>query len=52
MEPWNIALLVFFLVLPVLLSIATWGSERLTFRGRPVERDWEPQITHAPQDDH
>lgn len=52
MEPWHVALLAFFLLAPLLLAAATWGNERLTFRGRPVQRDWSSQVDHEPLDDH
>lgn len=52
MEPWQIGLLVFLLVVPLLLSIATWGDERLSFRGRPLLRDWRGPVAPVPEDDH
>ena len=40
-------------LLPIVLMLDFWGDERLTFRGRPIERDWRRQIHHAPStDDH
>jgi len=51
-EPWQISLLVFFVLAPLVLMVATWGNERLTFRGRPLQRDWKTQVDHPPVDDH
>lgn len=52
MAVWQIVLLVFFLVLPVTLMLDRWGDERVTFRGRPVQRDWRRQVEHAVEEDH
>jgi hypothetical protein len=53
MEAWQIILLVFLVLLPMVLMIDYWGDERLTFRGRPLPRPWRRQVTHHdPADDH
>lgn len=53
MELWQIIVGAFFVLLPIVLMLDFWGDERLTFRGRPIERDWRRQIHHAPStDDH
>jgi hypothetical protein len=52
-EAWQWILLVFFFLLPLVLMVDFWGDERVTFRGRPVQRDWRRQITpHVPDEDH
>ncbi|MBW3658151.1 MAG: hypothetical protein KY457_05900 [Actinobacteria bacterium] len=43
MEAWQLILGGFFVLLPVVLMLDYWGDERLTFRGRPIERDWRRQ---------
>ena len=40
MESWQLILGGFFILLPVVLMLDYWGDERLTFRGRPIQRDW------------
>ncbi|MEX1177048.1 MAG: hypothetical protein WEB09_01175 [Nitriliruptor sp.] len=53
MDVWQIVLLAFFVLLPMALLLDFWPDrERLTRSGRPVERDWEPQISHPPADEH
>lgn len=54
MDEWQIFILVFSIVLPLMLLGARgpWHDDRLTFRGRPTERDWRPQVDRAPSDDH
>lgn len=52
MEAWQIILLVFFLLLPLVLMVDYWGDERLTFRGNPILRDWRRQVDHPPADEH
>ena len=44
MNAWQIILLVFLFLLPLVLMADFWGDERLTFRGRPVSRPWRRQI--------
>jgi hypothetical protein len=52
-EAWQISLMVLFVLLPVMLLFGWWPHrERLTRTGAPVPRDWEPQITHEPHDEH
>ena len=51
MESWQLILGGFFILLPIVLMIDYWGDERLTFRGRPIQRDWRPQVTHPPRHD-
>lgn len=46
MDAWQIILAVFFLLLPMVLMIDYWGDERLTFRGRPIPRNWRRQQEH------
>lgn len=50
MESWQWILFGFLVLLPMMLMLDYWGNERLTFRGTPVERDWERQIDHEPPD--
>lgn len=54
MESWQIFILVFSVVVPVVLLSARerWHDDRLTFRGRPTERDWQPQVDHVTLEDH
>lgn len=54
MEAWQVFILVFSLIVPIALMAARepWLDDRLDFRGRPTERAWRRQITHAPVDDH
>ncbi len=40
MSTWQIVLLVFFVLLPIVLMEDFWGDERLTASGRPVRRVW------------
>ncbi|MDX1659790.1 MAG: hypothetical protein R3343_13290 [Nitriliruptorales bacterium] len=51
MEAWQIILGVFFALLPIVLMLDYWGNERLTFRGRPIPREWQRQITHPSESD-
>lgn len=51
-ESWQLSLAIFLVLAPVVLMIATWGDERLSFRGRPVQRDWQTQVEHAPGEQH
>jgi hypothetical protein len=51
-DVWQLVLLALFVLLPMALLLDFWPHrERLSSDGRPVERDWEPQITHEPHDD-
>lgn len=52
MASWQLILLGFFFLLPMVLMVDYWGSERLTFRGRPVSRPWRRQITHEEDGRH
>lgn len=55
MEAWQVFILVFSTIVPVVLLGARepWRDDQLTFRGRPTERDWRPQVRHPePADDH
>ncbi len=51
-ESWQLILGGFLVLLPIVLMVDYWGDERLTFRGRPIQRDWHPQVEHAPLDEH
>lgn len=44
MASWQLILGGFFVLLPVVLMLDYWGDERLTFRGRPIQRDWQRQL--------
>ena len=51
MENWQLILGGFFVLLPIVLMLDYWGDERLTFRGRPIQRDWRRQVPeHEPVD--
>lgn len=52
MDAWQIVLAAFFVVLPIALMLDFWGDERLSFRGRPIARDWRSQVTHLPDEEH
>ena len=51
MEAWQIIVAVFFALLPIVLMLDYWGNERLTSRGRPIEREWVRQVRHRPDPD-
>jgi hypothetical protein len=53
MEPWQVFLLVFMIALPMALAmpLTRSGDDKLTFRGRPTEREWRRQIEHDPDAD-
>lgn len=54
MEPWQVFIVVFMVSLPLALLLVHdgWSNDRLTFRGRPTERDWRRQLAApAPADD-
>jgi hypothetical protein len=44
-QSWQIMLGLFFALLPLVLMRGFWGDERLTARGRPVERPWRRRRT-------
>lgn len=46
MEAWQIFILVFSTIVPIVLLGARekWADDRLTFRGRPTQRDWRRQV--------
>jgi hypothetical protein len=50
-EAWQLILGGFFVLLPIVLMIDFWGDERLTFRGRPIQRDWRRQVDHDARTD-
>lgn len=54
MEAWQIIVGAFFVLLPIVLMLDFWGDERLTYRGRPIARDWRRQIhpSSPSADDH
>lgn len=53
MEIWQIVLMAFFLLLPFALLADFWpDKERLTSTGKPIDRDWTPQVSHGPADQH
>lgn len=52
MQAWQIILVAFFVLLPVVLMLDFWpDDERLTSRGQPLERRWRRQIDHRPPPD-
>lgn len=44
MDAWQLILVAFFFLLPLVLMVDFWGEERLTSRGRPVARPWRRQL--------
>ena len=56
MQAWQLILLAFFFLLPMVLMVDFWGDERLTFRGRPIARAWKKQVKDptdpGPSDPH
>ena len=48
MEAWQLILLAFFFLLPMVLMVDFWGDERLTFRGRPIARSWKKRPVKNP----
>lgn len=53
MQAWQFVALAVFVLLPMALLVGFWPDrERLTSNGAPVEREWKPQITHEPTDEH
>lgn len=52
MAGWQVILLVFLVLLPLVLMLDFWSDERLTFRGEPIQRDWRRQVQHPPAEDH
>lgn len=51
MESWQLILGGFFILLPIVLMLDYWGDERLTFRGRPIQRDWHRRMPDTPPAD-
>lgn len=51
MELWQIVLLAFLFLLPMVLMLDYWGSERVDFRGRPLPRPWQRQTSDPLSDD-
>lgn len=51
MASWQIVLGIFFILLPLVLMLDYWGDERLTSRGRPIQRDWRRQVPDTPPAD-
>lgn len=51
LEAWQIILAIFVILLPMVLMVDYWGDERMTFRGRPILRPWQPQVEHAAADE-
>lgn len=51
MESWQLILGGFFVLLPIVLMLDYWGDERLTFRGRPIQRDWRGKVPGTPPAD-
>ncbi len=49
MSAWQIILLAFLVLLPLVLMADFWGDERVSFRGRPVSRTWKRQIKPPPR---
>ncbi|MFN2557867.1 MAG: hypothetical protein ABR592_13565 [Nitriliruptorales bacterium] len=56
MESWQVVLIAFFVLLPLVLMLDFWGDERLTARGGPIPRQWprhelpvEGQSTRPPR---
>lgn len=52
MEAWQWIFFAFLVLLPMGLMIDFWGDERVTFRGRPIQRDWVRQVEPPVEDDH
>lgn len=47
MVTWQLVTLVVLVLLPIALLADFYPHrERLDSRGRPLERDWEPQVVH------
>ncbi len=44
MSSWQVVVAIFFVLLPVVLMLDFWGDERLTARGRPMQREWQRQL--------
>ncbi len=52
MATWQIVFLAFVVLLPVALLADLYPDrERLSSRGRPLDRGWIRQIQHAPERD-
>lgn len=53
MESWQLILGGFFILLPLVLMVDYWGDERLTYNGKPIQRDWRKKVHHdASVDEH
>ncbi len=53
MATWQLALLVFVVLLPFSLMIDFWPHrERCDARGRPLPRDWSPPVRRVEPDEH
>lgn len=55
MEAWQIFIVVFSVIVPFVLLGARepWADDKLTFRGRPMQRDWKKQVEPTVEaDDH
>lgn len=51
MEAWQWIAAAVFVILPLALMIDFWGDERLTYRGKPIRREWRQQVTHVASED-
>jgi hypothetical protein len=52
MEYWQIAVIAVLVLLPMSLMLDFWPHrERLSSRGAPLSRDWQPAPTPPPVDD-
>lgn len=51
MEAWQVVILAFFALLPVVLALDFWGDERVDSRGKPIRRPWIDAGRRAPTDD-
>lgn len=50
---WQVVLLTIFVLLPFALLTDFWPHrERLSARGRPLPRDWRPEVTAPEPEDH
>lgn len=55
MATWQYFIIFLVLLVPLLLLVSPrrWEDDRLTFRGRPTQRDWRRQLDPpTPADDH
>lgn len=52
MATWQLVILAFVVLVPLALMADFYPHrERLSARGRPLERDWAPQLRHPEPDD-